>query len=222
MWPGAIPTELLQDALFSPSDVDWIDWLATALHASFFIAPHAALGYVWLRHPSALPVYVGSTLLTLYLALVACFLLPTMPPWLAVHTEEMAGTYRAINFVLRPVDADTYRAAYNSLAEPNAVASMPSVHMAITWIVVLAARDLARRLVWPLVAYASAMGISLVYLGEHYVLDVLAGIFVANLAYFVVRRCRSSLAATARPGDFVPAAARTCEVSPQTAAYHTE
>ena len=137
---------------------------------------------------------MASALLTLYIGLLLFFLFPTMPPWLAARHAELGSAYRVIDFVLRGVDADAYQALYRSLAEPNSVAAMPSIHMALTCVVLLRARDTAPRWVLPLALYALLMGASLVYLGEHYVLDVLVGVAVAVVADHVIRRRFARLA----------------------------
>src|SRR5205823_1071596 len=61
----------------------------------------------------------------------------------------------------------------------NDVAAMPSLHMAITVVIAMFAWSRDRRLGLLGAVYAAAMGFSLVYLGEHYVTDVLAGVAFA-------------------------------------------
>jgi membrane-associated phospholipid phosphatase len=188
LFGGSVPSVLLQRELFSPGDIDWLDTAATLVHASFFVVPHLALLLIWLKRPGALPAYVASVLCTLYLGLALFFFFPTMPPWLAARHAEIASTYRVVDFVLRGVDPQTYRTFYASLAEPNSVAAMPSIHMALTTLLWLRTRELAPKLSWPLALYSIVMGVSLVYLGEHYVTDVLAGALLAALTDYVVRR----------------------------------
>ena len=188
LFRGSIPSTVLQRDLFSPRDIGWLDVGATALHASFFVVPHAAAVYIWLRRPRALAAYTTSVLLTLYVGLALFILLPTVPPWLAAQQGHIFRTYRVLDFVVRGVDVDAYRTLYRTLAEPNSVASVPSIHMAITCVVLLRSRDFARRWFWPLVAYTLLMALALVYLGEHYVFDVLVGIAVAVAVEVVVVR----------------------------------
>ncbi|MEX2376120.1 MAG: phosphatase PAP2 family protein, partial [Dehalococcoidia bacterium] len=56
------------------------------------------------------------------------------------------------------------------------------------FLVLLLAREFAPRWIWPLAAYNLSMALSLVYLGEHYVSDVVGGIVVATMAVIVARR----------------------------------
>jgi membrane-associated phospholipid phosphatase len=86
---------------------------------------------------------------------------------------------------------EAYRQLHGTMAGPNPVASVPSIHMALTFLVLLAVRDIAPRLTWPLVGYNLAMAFSLVYLGEHYVFDLLVGVLVATVAHYVIRLRRA-------------------------------
>jgi membrane-associated phospholipid phosphatase len=64
----------------------------------------------------------------------------------------------------------------------NKVAAMPSLHAGIAFLVAAyAIMRLRAWWRWLLVLYPVAMGVSLVYNAEHYVLDVLAGWVVAIL-----------------------------------------
>lgn len=67
--------------------------------------------------------------------------------------------------------------------EPNAVASWPSVHVGMTVVLALLATGAGRR--WGIAGavYALLMGASLVYLGEHYLIDVAGGGVIAMLAW---------------------------------------
>jgi membrane-associated phospholipid phosphatase len=67
----------------------------------------------------------------------------------------------------------------------NQVAAMPSLHAAYALLIGLFLWPLARRWWWRvlLAAYPPAMGLALVYTGEHYVVDELAGVLTALLAW---------------------------------------
>jgi membrane-associated phospholipid phosphatase len=77
-----------------------------------------------------------------------------------------------------------YNASYRVIGESNAIAAMPSIHMAITFLLVFPAFYAGKR--WGIVAliYATLMGYALVYLGEHYVVDVVVGCIVTTYAWF--------------------------------------
>ena len=66
----------------------------------------------------------------------------------------------------------------------NKYAAMPSIHAAYPFLGALfAARTFGWRAL-PLFAYTCCVWFSVVYLGEHYVVDVIGGIILAAAAYF--------------------------------------
>jgi membrane-associated phospholipid phosphatase len=126
-------------------------------------------------------------LLTFAAGLLGAYLLPTAPPWLAVEDGYLTGVQLiAVDLVFG--GESELRAAGTTLARSNAVAAMPSVHMAVTSVVVLALWRERRALALTGAVYAAAMALALIYLGEHYAVDVLAGIAVALVAWLASGR----------------------------------
>jgi membrane-associated phospholipid phosphatase len=71
----------------------------------------------------------------------------------------------------------------------NPVAAMPSLHTAFATIIALfLARRFHRRWRWLFGLYPAAMGLALVYLGEHYVVDVVAGVVYALVVDALIGR----------------------------------
>ncbi len=184
---GTDPVLWLQENLFNASKIDVLDYFAVAIHWSFFVAPHAmAIGiFFWRRARFA--QYIVLIVGTMYLGLLLFFLIPTTPPWLAGLQGELTGALRVMDFVGHDLNGSTYRRAYASLGEPNSVAAMPSIHMGVTFAMFLWSLEHARRWRIPLLIYSVVMGFCLVYLAEHYVADLLAGIGCATVAYVLSR-----------------------------------
>jgi membrane-associated phospholipid phosphatase len=138
--------------------------------------------------------------LIMWIGLALFFLVPTVPPWLAAQQGELEGVTRVMDSTIRetlgdddsgfPGGESTYDEFYAALGEPNSVAAMPSIHMAVTFAMYLWARRYARRLAMPLLLYTIVMGLALAYLGEHYIADEIAGIAVAVAAWALVLRTR--------------------------------
>ena len=185
---GTDPIQWLQDRYFDVSDVSFLDVFSVGMHWSFFVAPYAMAVAVFWRKRALFPRYVGVVVGTMYLGLLLFFLLPTSPPWLASQHGQLDGVYRVMDFVGGSVDKDTYQSFYASLGEPNSVAAMPSIHEGVTFAMFLWAREYSRRWSWVLLAYSVLMGLSLMYLGEHYLLDLMGGIVCALVAWWATRR----------------------------------
>lgn len=186
---GSDPTPWLQERFFSPGRVSWLDVVAVQVHWSFFLAPHlmALVIFTWRR--DLFPRYVALVVGIMYGGLVLFFLVPTTPPWLAGREGHLEPAYRVMDFVGGKVNGSTYRAVAGPLAEPNSVAAMPSIHMAVTFAMYLWARAHGyRRTSYALLAYSLVMGVALVYLAEHYVLDLIAGVICAVACHELVRR----------------------------------
>ena len=185
---GREPVEVLQDAWFSTERVRPLDIGAVLTHWSFFLTPHLGAVAVFAWRRELFPRYAALVVGTMYAGLLLFFLLPTTPPWLAGQAQELSGVFRVMDFVGGSVDKSTYKSFHDSLGEPNSVAAMPSIHMGVTFAMFLWAWAHYRRAALPLLLYCAVMGFALVYLAEHYVLDLLVGILCALAAYAATRR----------------------------------
>jgi membrane-associated phospholipid phosphatase len=97
----------------------------------------------------------------------------------AINSPAAAPVYRVMEAVGKQLGGGLYQASYRVIGESNPIAAMPSIHMAITFLLFFPLRTAGRR--WAILSllYSALMAFSLVYLGEHYVLDVSVGILIA-------------------------------------------
>jgi hypothetical protein len=152
-------------------------------HWVWFIVPHASMAYVMWRRPEQLERSALTLYATFDLGLVGYWVLPTAPPWYAAEHGRFDGLRRLMLDRGEEVWGDHWEVLYASLAG-NPLAAMPSMHFATS---VMAARLLsdAGRVPGAIgTAYAGTLGFALLYLGEHYIADLLAGL---GLAYGVRR-----------------------------------
>lgn len=190
LFGGEVPTLALQHALYTPGSVSVLDGFVVAVHVSYFVVPHALALLLWMARRADFGRYATELLGAAYLGLAVSFLLPTAPPWLAGQSGSLPFVHRVVHDVLGGVDPDLYRRGYE-IVGTNAVAAMPSLHMAMTAIAVVGAWRLSRRLGAVAAAYGLAMAFALVYTGEHYVVDVLAGLITAAVAVGLAAAARS-------------------------------
>jgi membrane-associated phospholipid phosphatase len=175
---GHVPTVWLQQTLYTPGTVGPIVVAASLVYASYFIVPHVVAFVLWKRDRARFGRYVFEILGTAYLGVIVSAMAPTSPPWLAAQDGALPFVARIFHDALNGFDPDVYRQGYEVVGV-NPVAAMPSLHMALTFVVAMTALRAGRRVGVVASAYAVAMGFSLVYLGEHYVIDVLAGVAFA-------------------------------------------
>jgi PAP2 superfamily len=201
---GELPTVRLQRALArgGPDGPQWrrLDKVLVWAHWSWFAIPHGSLAYILLRRPGRFPSAAVMTYAVFDVGASFYWLLPTAPPWYAAqvgreHSRADDDGEVAVRRMMVEFGEDFWKDGWSSLYSVfggNPLAAMPSLHFATT---VMAALLLAE--VGPVAgavgfAYAATLGFALVYLGEHYVIDLIAGAALTG----AIRR----LEPLARPG----------------------
>jgi membrane-associated phospholipid phosphatase len=208
---GELPTTRLQRRLarVGPDGPEWrtLDKTLVWAHWSWFAVPHGALAYIMLRHPRRFDRAATLTYAVFDIGAMIYWVLPTAPPWYASVEEEHSQTHRMIEVRRMMVEygesfwRDGWGPLYSVLGG-NPLAAMPSLHFATSLMAALLLAEcgpVAGAVGW---AYASTLGFALVYLGEHYVADLLGGAALAMavrrmapLAAPVVSRCARAVAA---------------------------
>lgn len=180
---GAVPTVWLQQHLYHAGQVSALDWATTTVYVSYFVMIHVVALLIWRLKPQRLWPFVIAVLGTLYVGVLTYAFDPSGPPWLAAQLGYLPQIVKIVPAVLGQVDPAIYHNGELFIGR-NQVAAMPSLHMATTVLVALGLSTLHRRLRWVGLAYVLAMGFSLVYLGEHYVTDEIAGAVLAIAMWY--------------------------------------
>jgi membrane-associated phospholipid phosphatase len=177
---GEVPTVRLQRALGRPSEVLAHDTVLAWVHWSWFFFPHGTAAYFLLRYPDRLGRAATMIAATFDLGCIVYWVLPTAPPWWAGQTGETLPPVRRMMVEAgEKFWGERWAKLFTSLGG-NPFAAMPSLHFGTS---VTAAHLLAET--GPIAGafgwtYTAALGFALVYLGEHYVADLLAGAAVAE------------------------------------------
>jgi membrane-associated phospholipid phosphatase len=177
---------MLQDRLYVPGHLHWYDYFCTFVHWSYFVIPHAVAIRTWYKNPKLYRHYLWAMTFLLGLGLVLYFLIPSRPPWdtpEVLDTPSQSFVRRLMTPVAEQLGGGLYAAGYKVIGESNPWAAMPSIHTAITFLIVFPAFHAGRRWGYLALIYAAMMGYSLIYLGEHFVLDVSAGVLVTSLGW---------------------------------------
>ncbi len=181
---GELPTTRLQHRLarVGPHGPEWrtLDKALVWAHWSWFAVPHGALVYIMLRQPGRFDRAATVTYAVFDIGAMIYWVLPTAPPWYASVEEGQAQTHRMVEVRRMMVEygesfwRDGWGPLYSVLGG-NPLAAMPSLHFATSVMAALLLGEsgpVAGAVGW---AYASTLGFALVYLGEHYVADLLGG-----------------------------------------------
>lgn len=171
----------LQGHLYHGEVITPLTLLVVAVYGSYFVVPPAMALILWWCRARRLARFTVALYATLYFGLVPVFLVPTAPPWLAAQHGYLPPVTRLVPLIAHRIHPGLF-ATGNQVAGANDVAAMPSLHMAA--ICVVAWYLPWRRLLGALAAalFAALMGFSLMFLGEHYLVDVVAGLLVAAVA----------------------------------------
>ena len=174
---GQVPTERLQDAVYTPGHLHLWDYAAFGFWFSHFFATLLVGACIWLFAYRWFHRFAACIVVLAVLGLITYVLFPAAPPWLAGQHGTIPHVFRINHAVVNHLPVPKAGAMFQQGTNwANDVAAVPSLHAAYTMLIAL--------FLWPrlnhrwrplLAAYPIGMGLSLVYLGEHYLIDILLG-----------------------------------------------
>jgi hypothetical protein len=204
---GVPPTLRLQH-LSRAGQINRVERVLVWCHWLWFFVPHSTVLYVLVRAPERFPSAAARMYGVFDTGAVFYWAIPTAPPWYAAADGRLAGSdelhvRRMMIEYGQQFWQDRWESLYDVLGG-NPLAAMPSLHFATS---LMAAHLLSE--VGPVAgaagwAYASVLGVALVYLGEHYAVDLVAGAALTE----TVRKLAPRLTPTAR---FLSAGVRALE-----------
>ncbi len=180
---GELPSTRLQRAFarVGAEGPEWraLDKLLVWTHWAWFMVPHGAVLYILASDYERFPRAAAMMYSVFNVGASFYWVAPTAPPWYAAASgdPEVVGVLEVRRMMVEYGEyfwRDNWSPLY-SVFGGNPLAAMPSLHFATS---LMAALLLAE--VGPVAgalgfAYTITLGFSLVYLGEHYVVDLLGG-----------------------------------------------
>jgi membrane-associated phospholipid phosphatase len=179
---GKLPTTRFQRIVHTDGSFNAIEQVLVWAHWVWFATPHLSLLYVRSRNRARFARAAALTYAVFDLGAVIYWLVPTAPPWYAAQQgrlgESEDETAALVRRLMVEYGEDFWRERWPALygvLGGNPLAAMPSLHFATSSMaaVLLSETSLGGGLAG--VAYAGVLGFALVYLGEHYVVDLLGG-----------------------------------------------
>ncbi|NUS72656.1 MAG: phosphatase PAP2 family protein [Corynebacteriales bacterium] len=189
MFGGTLPTTWLQDKLYDPNHVHWWDVFASFVYMSHFVAAMTVAVVLYLRSRALWTAFMRRFLFLTAAGLLTYFVYPAAPPWWASkfgyiteHVERTSGRgWGAIGL------QGTGKMLGAGQAMSNPVAAMPSLHSGWAMLIIAFFLPFVRKRWWPLLfAYPLSMTFTLVYTGDHYIIDVLVAWTYVALAFIIV------------------------------------
>jgi membrane-associated phospholipid phosphatase len=200
---GEVPTVWLQEHLWRAGHFHWYDYAVWVVYMTHFFAVWIMAAVVWRTSRSDFRRYAALTILLTLGAFLIYWLFPAQPPWLAGGGADMPAVDRIVPAVWGHLGVTTFQSVYENGSLVNMVAAMPSLHGAYPLMLMLFFWPKGRTVRIGLGLYTLAMAFTLVYGGEHFVLDIVAGWAMAGAAYalvqLVVRRLRRRAECSASP-----------------------
>jgi membrane-associated phospholipid phosphatase len=176
---GQIPSIILQNSIRSPI----LDTMGAVFYSLHFFAPVIFAYVLWRASPKNYWKYTIALGLCTYGALVTFLFYPVAPPWI-----EVPGVTRVLT---QSVDVSLGVPVYKTLFDflgGNLYAAFPSMHSALPFLISLFAIKIWKLKATPILIFPVGVWFSAVYLGEHYVIDVVGGILYALAAFLVVEK----------------------------------
>ncbi len=173
---GRLPNVRLQRGLARLSRVGTLNRFLTWAHWLWFLEPYVALSYILLRHPERFPRAARRLAAVFDIGCGVYFAAPTAPPWWA---SEQGRTGEEVRRIMVEVGEETWKSAWPAMYGAlggNPWAAMPSLHFATSVTAAISLTETGRTAGAVGWAYALTLGFALVYLGEHYVTDLAAGV----------------------------------------------
>jgi membrane-associated phospholipid phosphatase len=216
---GKIPTQRLQEAFAHKGELNRFERVLVWSHWIWFAVPHSAVAYTLWRRPEKFPSAAARMYAVFDIGAFIYWTLPTAPPWYAAatgHVEELDPNIIVGEFghrydigaaplplrrIMLEYGEQFWGRRWNDLYAVlggNPLAAMPSLHFASSY---MAARILSEQgpvagtVGW---SYVGTLGLALVYLGEHYAVDVIAGGLLAESVHRAAKPASPTARAIAR------------------------
>jgi membrane-associated phospholipid phosphatase len=221
---GELPTVRLQRRLAHSAEhgPNWraLDRVVVWSHWVWFLVPHSALGYIFVRRPERFPRAAVLLYAVFDLGAAVFWFLPTAPPWYAAAAaagtastagapatagtataDTPSGDELAVRRLMVEYGEDFWQKRWGPLFDAlggNPLAAMPSLHVGTSVMAAVLLTEVGP--VEGVVAwtYAVVLGFALVYLGEHYVIDLLAGGALGAAVYRLAPRATPAIEAVRR------------------------
>ncbi len=183
---GTIPSVVVQQALRLPGTVSVLDVALSGVYVAHFVYPVAYAWWLWVHDRERFLRFVMALVVVSFAAFFTFLVLPVAPPRFASlgslplpPADVMADVARSL-----PWTGPSWMYA-NLLGNPTA--AFPSMHAAYPLLVFLFLRERLSRAALPWALFVGVIWFATIYLGHHYVIDVVAGAAYGWAAYSLTR-----------------------------------
>jgi len=210
LFDGYEPTLVLQAAAAQLADRDLLEDAGSLVYGAHFLLPIALGAWLWAKDRDAFNRFGFTLVILCAMAFATYVVAPTSPPWLA---QPSAVRHVIDDAIQRSGLPPSFLWLYSN-HDYNLYAAFPSLHAGFPVVAAAAAWQRNRVLGAVLYGWAVVVWLAVVYLGEHYVTDVVGGIVYATVAIAIVttitaRRAQGALAEGPGSTSSAPSLARS-------------
>lgn len=183
---GTDPNVWMQNRFYEAASVRWYDVVGSMVYFTHFCVPMAAAVALWVRNRDQWVRYMRRLATVLFMGVATFIVFPAAPPWMAARDGHLSAK------LARPavrgwshLGLDTVSNVIERGREVvNPVAAVPSLHVAFSLLVILFFAPQLPKYLKPLVViFPVCMMATLVYFGEHYIIDGVLGVAYVLIAF---------------------------------------
>jgi len=186
---GHLPTIWLQQHLHHGTGP--LEVFSILMYLSHFVVPGLLASLIWLYWPGrGFGDLLFGILLVSLLGEITFFLAPTAPPWMAGDMGYIPHVDHVIRQGLYDLGLGSVADRKDAAGSYNLVAAVPSLHAAwpVIGLLVIRKHGLPHWLFGAQALQALGVAFAVVYAGEHYAVDVMAGVLYALVAWWILGR----------------------------------
>lgn len=186
---GTIPSVFLQNLLLTGREIGFLEKFLTLLHGTHFIAFLIVGFYLWTKNYQLFQHFKSSFYILLTLGLSGYLFVPTTPPWMAAELFRVIPQLFHFNLHIYNMYIPDLTSGFNT----DPVAAMPSLHAAFPFLCCLLIWKSFKGKGWIFYLYTLLIFFTIIYTGDHYIIDLIAGLTLAFLSFFLGRLIRNKL-----------------------------
>ncbi|HLD16728.1 MAG TPA: phosphatase PAP2 family protein [Coxiellaceae bacterium] len=157
--------------------------LLSIFYASHFVVFLLLGAMIWFQKRSFFKQYQTAFISVMLIGITFFWLIPTMPPWMASSHQQIPLVISYTSIIYN-VNIPSLFHLFNT----DPIAAMPSLHAAFSVLVGLMSVQLFRTRAWPFLTYVIFLNISCIVLGQHYLVDLLAGALLATVVFLITQK----------------------------------